>query len=393
MKMPQQVSIALIAVCLAAAGATAAQSTGHGHGWRSAENHAEILSLPTGWKVEASTDKTLRLTKTFSAAGLEIEERITVQVARDTYGSVESAVQDLRGEGYFLVDRTRLAIDSLGVPFWFMNRAADAEESAWCALLLRGGRVYIIDLRASPLDPQAIADFESVIENFRLLADPREVAWNALAAGDGAQAEREFRAVLSSTPSDVNAQYGLGLAYLAEGHADDAVRELEKVAPSLGLTEDVRRALGHAELARGRTSRGVSLLVQVLRDDPAWDPDVRPSILAGIGSLSGAHSSRQTSDQALTAIAIEFLSRLTHGDELILQSLRSEFGDEFERALNTCLAKTCDASLLAQLLAAVDLEQGMVLGLSARGSGDDERLEAAQAKIADGFKAMTLRRR
>jgi hypothetical protein len=390
MKIPQQVSIALIAVCLAAAGATAAQSTGHG--WRSAENHAEILSLPMGWKVEASTDKTLRLTKTFSAAGLEIEERITVQVARDTYGSVESAVQDLRGEGYFLVDRTRLAIDSLGVPFWFMNRAADTEESAWCALLLRGGRVYIIDLRASPLDPQAIADFGSVIENFRLLADPREVAWNALASGDGVQAEREFRAVLSSVPSDVNAQYGLGLAYLAEGHADDAVRELEKVAPSLGLTEDVRRALGRAELARGRTSRGVSMLVQVLRDDPGWDPEVRPSIVAGIRSLSGS-ASAQTSDQAITAIAVEFLSRLRHGDEILLQSLRSEFGKQFEQALNNCLAKTCDAGMLSQLLAAVDLEQGMALGMSARESGDEERLEDAQAKMADGFKAMTLVRR
>jgi hypothetical protein len=388
MKMPWCRLIVVIAVGLDASGAIVAQSAGQG--WRSTENQAEILALPAGWKVESSTDQTLRLTKTLTTAGLEIQERITVQVARDTYGSIEAAVHDLRGEGFFLVDRARLAIDSLGVPFWFMSRAADAEESAWCALLLRAGRVYVIDLRASPLDPQALSDFGLLIENFRLLPDPREVAWNALGAGDGAQAEHGFREILSSQHDDINARYGLGLAYLAEGRADDAVHELERVAPSLGLTEDVRRALGRAELNRGRTSRGVSLLVQVLRDDPAWDRDVRPSILAGIRSLSTAHPPPQTSNQVLTAIAIEFLSRLTHGDDVVLQSLRSDFGNEFEHALNTCLAKTCDAGLLAQLLAAVDLEQGMVMGLSARESGDDERLEAAQARFADGFKAMTL---
>lgn len=388
MKMFRRILIAVIVVKAATSSTIVAQSAGHG--WRSTENRAEILSLPTGWKVETSTDRTLRLTRTLTTAGLEIQERITVQVARDTYGSVEAAVRDLRGEGYFLVDRARLAIDSLGVPFWFMNRAADVEESAWCALLLRAGRVYIIDLRASPLDPQALSDFGLLIENFRLLPDPREVAWNAFRAGDRAQAEHEFREILSSEHDDINARYGLGLAYLADGRADDAVRELERVAPELGLTEDVRRALGRAELDRGRTSRGVSLLVQVLRDDPGWDSDVRPSILAGIRSLSIAQSSPRTSNQALTATAIEFLSRLTHGDDVVLQSLRSDFGNEFEHALDTCLAKTCDAGVLAQLLAAVDLEQGMVMGLSARGSGDDERLEAAQAKIADGFKAMTL---
>jgi hypothetical protein len=35
----------------------------------------------------------------------------------------------------------------------------------------------------------------------------------------------------------------------------------------------------------------------------------------------------------------------------------------------------------------------MALGMSARESGDEERLEDAQAKMADGFKAMTLVRR
>lgn len=391
MKTSQHLLIAILVAGLATSGTVSAQSPDHG--WRSAENHAEILALPAGWKIEASTDQTLRLVKTFTSEGLEMQEHITVLVARDTYGSVEAAISDLRGEGFFLVDRERLAIDSLGVPFWFMSRAADPEEAAWCALLLRAGRVYIIDLRASPLDPEALSDFENLIENFRLLSDPREVAWNALAANDGALAEREFRAVLSSESADVNARYGLGLAYLAEGRADEAVRELERAAPSLGLTEDVRRALGRAELARGRTSRGISLLVQVLRDDPGWDPEVRPSILAGIRSVSVAQPSSQTSDPALTAIAIEFLSRLTHGDEVILQSLRSDFGKEFEQALNTCLAKTCDAGMLTQLLAAVDLEQGMMIGLSARESGDDEALEAAQARMADGFETMTLLRR
>jgi tetratricopeptide (TPR) repeat protein len=388
MKLSARLAAAIVAAALAAPGIVEAQPAGRG--WRSTEHRVEILALPAGWDVVSSTEQSLRLTKTFEAAGLEIRERITVQVSRDTYGSVEAAVRDLRSEGFFLVDRARLAIDSLGVPFWFMSRPAGPDESAWCALLLRAGRVYVIDLRASPLDPEALSDFGRLIESFRLLADPREVGWNALGAGDGAGAEREFRAILSSQRDDVNARYGLGLAYLAQGRADDAVRELERVAPSLGLAEDVRRALGRAELARGRTSRGVSLLVQVLRDDPAWDPEVRPSILTGIGSLSGARASRQTSNPALTAIPIEFLMRLTGGDELILQSLRADFGREVDQALNTCLSSDCDGGLLTQLLAAVDFEQGMSLGLSARQSGNADDLEAAQARMAEGFKTVTL---
>lgn len=386
MKVTAIVVVAVVVVSLSVSRFVAAQTAG---GWRSAEHGVEILALPAGWKTEASTSQTLRLTKKFERAGMEFEERITVQVARDTYGNVENAVRDLRREGYFLVDRARLAIDTLGVPFWFMSRAAGDEESAWCALFLRAGRVYLIELRASSLDPDALSDYGWLIENFRLLADRRAVAWNALGAGDAALAGREFRSLLTAASDDLNARYGLGLAYLAEGRTDDAVRELERVRPSLGLDEDVRRALGRAELARGRASRGVALLVRVLRDDPAWDPEVRPQILAGIRGASTAPGA-QSSSGLLSPIAIEFLSRLTRGDRFDLQALRADFNREFERALETCLLKSCDADALVQILAAVDFEQGMSLGLSARAGGSQGDLQAAQAKFADGFKMMTL---
>jgi hypothetical protein len=365
---------------------SAAQTPG---GWRSAENGVEILALPAGWNTQASTGQSLKLAKTYPRAGLEFEERITVQVARDTYGSVENAVQDLRREGYFLVDRTRLAIDTLGVPFWFLRRAADDGESAWCALFLRAGRVYLIELRASALDLDALTDYGRLIENFRLLADPREVAWNALGAGEPALAESKFRTLLSTSRDDLNARYGLGLAYLAEGRADDAVRELERVRPSLGFDEDVRRPLGRAELARGSASRGVALLVQVLRDDPAWDAEVRPQIFAGIrGALTARGAT--TSSGLLSVTAIDFMSRLTRGDAFELQTLRADFNREFDRIVGSCLSNACDTDALIQILAAVDFEQAMSLGLSARAAGNELDLQAALARFSDGFKMMTL---
>lgn len=386
MKITTILVVASAVISFSVSRIVAAQTAGS---WRSVEHGVEILSLPAGWNTETSTSQSLRLTKAFTRSGLEFEERITVQVAQDTYGSVENAVRDLRGEGYFLVDRARLAIDSLGVPFWFMSRAAGDEESAWCALFLRAGRVFLIELRASSLDPEALSDYGRLIENFRLLADPRAVAWNALGAGDPALAGREFRAVLATASDDLNARYGLGLAYLAEGRGNDAVRELERVRPSFGLDEDVRRALGRAEIVRGRASRGVALLVQVLRDDPIWDPEVRPQILAGIRNASPARRDRP-SGGPLSPIAIEFLSRVTSGDAFVLQDLRASFNREFERALETCLSNFCDADALLQVLAAVDFEQGMSLGLAARAGGRIDDLQAAHAKFADGFKLMTL---
>lgn len=358
-----------------------------GPAWRSVEHGVEIVRVPAGWKATAD-DQSLRLTKTFERDGLRFEERISVQVSRDTYGSVEEAIRDLRREGYLLVDRARLAIDALGVPFWFLRRDAGDEESAWCALLLRAGRVYVIDLRSTPLDADALSDYALVVESFRLLPDSRAEGWRALGSGDGAAAERQFRALLSSGDNDINARYGLGLAYLAQGRWNDAVRELERVRPSLGLDEDVRRALGRAELARGRTSRGVTLLIEVLRDDPAWDDEVRPSILAAIRRTAARPP--QMAGSPLSAIAIEFLSVLQQGDDLLLQSLRADFRREFDRALAACLSTTCDANRLAQLLAAVDLEQGMSLGMAARQGTDIDELAAAQAKLADGFRIEAL---
>jgi tetratricopeptide (TPR) repeat protein len=383
--------ISAIAILVAAVSfsVSCAVVAGDTRGWSSPENGVEIVALPSGWKKETSNAQTLRMTKTFERAGLEFDERMTVQVARDTYGSVENAISDLRGEGYYLVDRTRLSIDQLGVPFWFMNRPVGDEESAWCALFLRGGRVYLIELRASLLDADALSDYSHLIENFHLLPDQRTTGWNALEAGDAPLAEREFRALLGVESEDLNARYGLGLAYLAQGRADDAVRELERVRPQFGLDEDVRRALGRAELARGNASRGVTLLVQVLRDDPAWDPELRPQIFAGIRAASPVGGAR-TAGGALSPIAIEFMSRLTRGDAFVLQTLRAAFGREFQSAIDTCLSNPCDANALVQIVAGLDFDQGMSLGLAARGVGGAESFEAAQAKFADGFKFMTL---
>lgn len=358
-------------------------------GWRSTQYGVEILAFPSTWKVDTSDQQSLHLTKKFEHEGMEFNERITVQVARDTYGSVENAVRELRGQGYFLADRTRLGIDSLGMPFWFMSRPAGDEESAWCALLLRAGLVYLVDLRASPLDPDALTDYGRLIENIRLLADPRETAWNALAAGDAGRAQREFRKLLATRSNDVNARYGLGLAYLADGRANDAVRELERVRPLLGLEEDVRRSLGRAELLRGHASRGVTLLVQALRADLRRDPELRPQILSGIRAAATARRS-QASGSRLSLFAIEFLSQLTHGDSFTLESLRTGFNRAFDKMSDTCLANSCDADTLVELLAAVDFDQGILMGLAARAGANEDDLQVAEAKFADGFKTMTL---
>lgn len=368
-----------------------APAAAHAQGWRSVEHAAELRALPAGWAIESSSSQSLRLTKRIERDGVEMLQRITVTVARDTYGSVEAAVRDLEREGFAVVDRARLAVDSLGAPFWFLNRYADDVETAWCALLLRAGRVFLLDLRAAREDPDAISDFARLVESFRLLPDPRQAAWAALGASDGAAAERGFHALLAAERSDADARYGLGLSYLAQGRPDDAIRELELARPALGIIEDVRRALGRAELARGRTARGLALLVRVLRDDRRWDPELRPFILAAVGTLHGERFVRTSvPNWALSGIATEFLSRASSGNTLVLQALLTQFRTEFERALDECASSGCGANAAAEVVFALDVEHGMALCLSAHQSGDYAALQESYAALAEPFKALSL---
>jgi tetratricopeptide (TPR) repeat protein len=361
------------------------------HSWRSNAHGIEITALPDGWKMEKSTEQSFNLTKRFATDGLEFQERINLQIARDSYGGVENAVRQLRGEGYYLVDQARLSIDSLGAPFWIMSRQTGPEESGFLALVMRGGKVYMLELRSTPLDDAALDDFEQVIKNVRLLLEPRQEAWKALSAGNAAEARQQFEQVLDSDHDDANARYGLGLAKLAQGDAAGAIPELERAGQALGLEEDVRRALGRAEFARGRLSRAAGLWVEVLRDDPGWDKELRPSILLAIRGLGQRGSGIAASKiAALTALALEFLSRIRSGDELMLAGLQDAFRDGYRQVVDICLAGGCNGQQASFLLAAVDLEQAMSLAVAGVHNKDESKIVGAQMKLADGFNAITL---
>lgn len=361
------------------------------HSWRSKAHGIEITALPDAWTMEKSNEQSFNLTKRFATDGLEFQERINLQIARDSYGDVENAVRQLRGEGYYLIDQARLSIDSLGAPFWFMSRQTGPEESGLLALVMRGGKVYILELRSTPLDDAAIDDFEQVIKNVRLLPEPREEAWKALSAGNATLARQQFEQILGSDHDDANARYGLGLAKLAQGDAAGAIPELERAGQGLGLEEDVRRALGRAEFARGRLSRAVGLWVEVLRDDPGWDKELRPSIVLAIHGLGQRGSGiAATKIAALTALALEFLSRIRSGDELMLAGLQDAFRDDYRRVVDVCLTGGCNAQQASFLLTAVDLEQSMSLAVAGVHNDDESKIVRAQMKLADGFNAITL---
>lgn len=76
--------------------------------------------------------------------------------------------------------------------------------------------------------------FREAEEQFRLSVDaePNVAAYDHLGyiyqrVGDGAQAERAFKAALSLNASDSRAHFNLGLVYAAAGRKAEAMREFE----------------------------------------------------------------------------------------------------------------------------------------------------------------------
>ena len=351
--------------------------------WSSSTYGVSVVGLPSAWHIAASDKTRLDLTKRFETQdGLWFDERMTLAVAPDTFESLDAAVAGLREQGFSLFEQQRGDFGQISVPYWFMHRDTSAEESDWVAILLHSGRAVVADLRCTPLDPDSPHDLGVLVSALRLTPSLRERAWDDLKENPR-EAQALFRKLIGADAQDANARYGLGLAELAEGDGNAALRDFKLAAPELGLSEDVRRPMGLAEWRRGYADRAAALWIQVIRDNPGWDERVRPWIAAAVQTAPEPHADEM--DQ-LTAIAMEFLSSVKSQDLNLLTQLQSSFRRIFDKAIESCLTGGCE--MRGGLLAAYDMERGMSIAESGVEADNSDKIYEGEQKIADGFKGM-----
>jgi tetratricopeptide (TPR) repeat protein len=312
----------------------------------------------------------LELAKRFvSSDGIWFDESITINVGSQSIGDVEFVTSKMSDSGYTLFDRDRLRFDGADAPYWLFRQDSQ-EESNWVAIVFHSHNSAVVHVRTTPIDEDRAAYILDVLAALRLSGTPRDEAWQALTSGNATEAKNMFQSLLRADSMDANARYGLGLACLALKDYDHAVSELQKAAPSLGLVEDVRRALGEAEFGRGNADRAVALWIQVIRANPMWEDRLRPSILKAVANARPPEGKEL--DQLIT-IAITFLQHLRGGEQGPLNALLYGYQGVFGQAIDHCLARQCSAR--AGMLAAYDIEQAMISAINGVESGQDTESE------------------
>jgi tetratricopeptide (TPR) repeat protein len=359
--------VLVLVTIVGAIGTAAAQPS---PAWRSASSGVELAQLPSGWRMVRSDAASLELAKRFvSSDGIWFDESITINVGSQSIGEVESTTSKMSDRGYSLFDRDRLRFDGAEAPYWLFRQDSQ-EESNWVAIVFHSHNSTVVHVRTTPIDEDRAAYILEVLAALRLSRAPRDDAWRALISGNATEGKNMFQSLLRADSMDANARYGLGLAYLALKDYDHALSELQKAAPSLGIGEDVRRALGETEFERGNPDRAVALWIQVMRTNPTWEDRLRSSILK---ATANARAPKGKELDELITIAISFLQHLRGGDQGPLNALLHGYQDVFDQAIDHCLAGQCSAR--AGMLAAFDIEQAMVSAISGVESGQDTESE------------------
>lgn len=351
-------------------------------GWQNARLGASVEQFPAGWKATRRDENGFELHRSAVIGDYRYEESIGLGIARDNTRQIESVVGDLNQRGYALVDRSRLRLGATEVPFWFLFRQPSAEETAWLAVVLRGGVVFSLEMRSTPHDLNALADFGRVLQSFRFVPDVRERAWAAFLNGDLKSAAQGFDALLQENADDGNARYGSALTALAQGSPRTALRALERARVLLGVAEDTRRASARAYFELGDPGRAAILWLQVIRDNPGWDAELRPWVLRAASELRDGGQPRRVDDRVRQmwddiGVAVTFFSGLA--DRVALGQPVSANPDQVE---NGRLAVREDLNRMFDELTAGDVRQADVRALL--GALDVER---AVDVIAGGFTA------
>jgi tetratricopeptide (TPR) repeat protein len=330
----------------------------------------------------------LRLTKRFETPdGLSwFDERLTLVVGHDDFGSLDAAAATMGKQGFTLALTKRVVLGAATVPLWYLRRHGAPDESDWVAIVLHGGRAVVMDLRSTPNDGQAVHDLVALIVAVDLTQDPRSRAWSLFLQQQIDEARRSFVALVSANDNDANARYGLGLTELAGGDTARASRDLQAAARQLGLAEDVRPALGRAAWEQGDIDRAAAYWVQALRDNPDLETELRPALEAASGARPGESGGTAFK---LVVITLDFLKAINGGDQLHLVDLENTYRETFDHAVELCLSGTC--RIIGTLLAAYDVERGMDIvrtGVTER--GPDEIYHGEQM-IFDGLRGFSDR--
>lgn len=372
----------LAIACIATYRGTLPAAAAPGVAWQSAANGVSVGELPQDWVIARSGDAELALSKRFvTPDGVWFDEQLSVSTGPDTLSGVQSALSEMTGRGYTLVQEERIKAGDADAPCWLLGRQVPNGDSEWVAIVLHAGVSTIVALRGTALDPNRGADLYAVLGALRLNDTPRDRAWQLLRDNRAGDAKTLFQQLLATDAADANARYGLGLAALALGDSTGAIRDLERAAQVLGLREDVRRALGRAELARGNADRGAALWVQVLRDNPTWEDQLRPLLREAAATAPAPHG--DDLDQ-LVAIAVAFLRLSGEADEAKLNALLYGYRETMARLLDRCLAAKCTVS--AGLAAAYEIEQGLTGALAAIESRDTNEAYAQKLRIIDAMR-------
>jgi tetratricopeptide (TPR) repeat protein len=360
-----------------------------------------IAPVPANWELREAGACRALLYKRFEAYGYWYDQYLSVQASTETYEQLQTTLETLyRVNGFQLVDRARIGVSGISAPLWILYKTAADGESGWLAFLVHGGLTYSVQMRANSLDANALLEFGQVLSAMAFKSDDRAQAWAALENGDAARAVRNFERLVGRDSLDTNARYGLGLARLAQGDLGDAAAALERARPQLGVSEDVRRGLARVAYERGQFARAASLWIQVVRDNPGWDGELRAWILKAADRVPASARS-VTGVDAIVSDAGKMLYLLQVIDQQVLRGGRStpigsDGVDMVRQDLQTRLTQTLNAMArdggspgdARVLLAALDVERGLATASQALKSDDEEAIYRAELTIGAAMRAM-----
>ena len=156
-----------------------------------------------------------------------------------------------------------------------------------------------------------VSDFDALREALRVSPDNvplrSHLAAVLLAAGEGGEAEAEYRRALALAPRDAALAVGLAEAFLSQGKAAEAAVTLEALAEQPGRPARALLVWARALHAEGDTAQAARRYRQAVREDDALedlafadalglasdDPDNGPAFAVG-GRLRGAAEAPET---------------------------------------------------------------------------------------------------
>ena len=165
------------------------------------------------------------------------------------------------------------------------------------------------------------------------------------------------------------------------------------------MTEDVRRPLGRIAYEQREYARAAALWLQVVRDDPAWDDELREWILRAADRIPPSANRDTPADvNEIVSVGVRGLYFLefidvdglggTRVDADDVDAWRQDLQDRLTRLLDAMAHDRTPAADPRLLLASLDVERGLATMSDALKHADEEAAHRAALTVSAAIRAI-----